>query len=239
MKRRLLTTNPVSSLLAGHDAVQVNLMKERIIVVDKNDVVIRPGTKEECHINDGSNNILLHRAFSVFMFDLKTKKLLLQKRASCKITFPEYWANTCCSHPLFEPEEMIEKDHMGVKKAAIRKLEQELGIPSSQLTTDQFNYLGTLHYLAPGEGGWGEHEIDHVLGICCTVTVDPNPNEVGEARWFDEKELAEFMESAKKPGGPKVAPWFAKLHDNFLPNWWKIVREGKLAPSRDYTIHRL
>jgi len=228
-----------SALLAGHDATQVQLMQEKIIVVDENDVPLRPGTKEECHVNDGTDNILLHRAFSVFLFDAKTNKLLLQKRAASKITFPSFWANTCCSHPLYEPEEMEEKDHVGVKRAAIRKLGHELGIPQSCLPMTDFKYMGTIQYLAPGANGWGEHEIDHVLAIQGTVELNPNPNEVDECRWFDEKELAEFMASSKLPGGPKVSPWFAKLHDNFLASWWVKVRAGTLVPSKDTTIHRL
>ena len=229
-----------SSLLnAGYDSIQVELMQERIIVVDENDKPLRAGTKEECHVNDGSDNILLHRAFSVFLFDPATNKLLLQKRASSKITFPDFWANTCCSHPLYEPWEMEVKDHLGVKRAAIRKMDQELGIPKEQLPIDKFKYVGTIQYLAPGQDGWGEHEIDHVLVIRTPVTPSPNPNEVGESRWFDEKELAEFIASSKRPGGPKVSPWFAKLQERFLPGWWKALRENKLVPSQDLTIHRL
>lgn len=55
---------------------------------------------------------LLHRAFSVFLFNDK-HELLLQQRADEKITFPEYFTNTCCSHPLATPIEMVEKDHRG------------------------------------------------------------------------------------------------------------------------------
>jgi len=234
-----MAASSTATLTEKYDAVQASLMQERIIVVDENDKVIRPGTKEECHVNDGSDKILLHRAFSVFLFDPRTKKLLLQKRASSKITFPSFWANTCCSHPLFEPEEMVEKDHLGVKRAAIRKLEHELGINPKFVNVTDFKYLGTIQYLAPGADGWGEHEIDHILALQVNVELNPNPNEVDECRWFDEKELAAFMESSKKPGGPKVSPWFAKLHDNFLPGWWQKVRMDKLLPSTDYRIHRL
>ena len=52
---------------------------------------------------------LLHRAFSVFLFNADDK-LLLQQRASTKITFPSLWTNTCCSHPLYNEEEM--DDHI-------------------------------------------------------------------------------------------------------------------------------
>jgi isopentenyl-diphosphate delta-isomerase len=75
------------------------------------------------NINKGA----LHRAFSVFLFN-EEGKLLLQKRASEKITFPDCWTNTCCSHPLTRPDEIITENQLGVKNAATRKLEQELGI---------------------------------------------------------------------------------------------------------------
>jgi isopentenyl-diphosphate delta-isomerase len=59
------------------------------------------------------NNGLLHRAFSVFLFN-NDGKLLIQRRASEKITFPGYWANTCCSHPLHFEKEMIEENQIGM-----------------------------------------------------------------------------------------------------------------------------
>ena len=101
---------------------------------------------------------LLHRAFSVFLFD-DQNRLLLQQRATEKITFPDMWTNTCCSHPLDDFEqEKIEKDQLGVRVAASRKLEHELGIPQSQTPVDEFQYLTRIHYLAPSNGLWGEHE---------------------------------------------------------------------------------
>lgn len=105
------------------------------------------------------NKGLLHRAFSAFVFRPEDGKLLLQQRATEKITFPDMWTNTCCSHPLddFE-EEKIEEDQYGVKVAASRKLEHELGIPKDQTPIDKFQYLTRIHYLAPSDGLWGEHE---------------------------------------------------------------------------------
>ena len=73
---------------------------------------------------------LLHRAFSVFLFD-SSNKLLLQQRSDAKITFPAYFTNTCCSHPLFLSEER--EGELGVRRAARRKLNQELGIPLEQV----------------------------------------------------------------------------------------------------------
>ncbi len=77
---------------------------------------------------------MLHRAFSVFLFN-KEGKLLLQQRADEKITFPGYYTNTCCSHPLATPDERDETGHIGVRRAAQRKLAHELGIPTEQVLT--------------------------------------------------------------------------------------------------------
>jgi isopentenyl-diphosphate delta-isomerase len=154
------------------------------------------------------NKGLLHRAFSAFVFRPSDGKLLLQQRASEKITFPDMWTNTCCSHPLddFE-EEKVELDQLGVRVAASRKLEHELGIPQSQTPVDQFQYLTRIHYLAPSDGMWGEHEgisppslhvqglimlsliVDYILFLTADVTVVPNVNEIRDHKYVDKAEL--------------------------------------------------
>jgi isopentenyl-diphosphate delta-isomerase len=109
-----------------------------------------------CNIDKG----LLHRAFSVFLFDSENR-LLLQQRASEKITFPDMWTNTCCSHPLgISGETGIELAEavQGVKRAAQRKLDHELGIKPAQVPIANFKFLTRIHYKAPSDGKWGEHE---------------------------------------------------------------------------------
>lgn len=117
---------------------------------------------------------LLHRAFSVFLFRPSDGRLLLQKRADEKITFPSMWTNTCCSHPLSFPGELVAEEQLGpflrssalesahpsvgVRRAAQRKLQHELGIPNDQVPLDGFVYITRIHYLAPSDGIWGEHE---------------------------------------------------------------------------------
>lgn len=103
---------------------------------------------------------LLHRAFSVFLFNDKNE-LLLQQRATEKITFPDMWTNTCCSHPLNIPTETgssLEDAIDGVKRAAQRKLDHELGIKKEQVPFEKFHFLTRIHYKAPSDGKWGEHE---------------------------------------------------------------------------------
>lgn len=103
---------------------------------------------------------LLHRAFSVFLFNDKNE-LLLQQRASEKITFPDMWTNTCCSHPLSIPGETgsnLADAIEGAKRAAQRKLDHELGIKKEQIPIEKFKFLTRIHYKAPSDGKWGEHE---------------------------------------------------------------------------------
>lgn len=162
------------------------------------------------------NKGLLHRAFSAFVFRPEDGKLLLQQRATEKITFPDMWTNTCCSHPLddFE-EEKVEKDQLGVKVAARRKLEHELGIPREQTPIDKFQYLTRIHYLAPSNGVWGEHEgvcdatqrqktntepsaVDYILFLTANVTVSPNLNEIRDFKYVDKAELQSMFDDPGK-----------------------------------------
>ena len=84
-----------SLVLQGSDTIQESLMAEAVIQVTENDAVIGPISKLDSHHQEGK----FHRAFSVMLFD-SSGRLLLQRRASHKITFPNVWANSCCSHPL-------------------------------------------------------------------------------------------------------------------------------------------
>ena len=152
-------------------------MDEVCIVLDNDDNPVGSASKKVCgfpiyirerelglhyvgHMMKNIDGGLLHRAFSVFLFDSQNR-LLLQKRASEKITFPEMWTNTCCSHPLGIPGETgseLEEAVQGVRRAAQRKLDQELNIKVSQVPLDQFRFLTRIHYKAPSDGKWGEHE---------------------------------------------------------------------------------
>ena len=146
---------------------------------------------------------LLHRAFSVFLFDPETGKLLLQRRAPEKITFPNMWTNTCCSHPLAIKGELEEAEQIGVRRAAQRKLDHELGIAAEQVPLDEFQYLTRIHYLAPnGDGIWGEHEIDYILFITADVTLNPNVNEVCDTKWVSPEELKTLMTELDRKYSP-------------------------------------
>lgn len=140
--------------LQDYDPEQARLMAEECILVNEDDVEIGSDSKKNCHLMVNIKNGMLHRAFSLFVFD--NGKLLLQQRSAEKITFPSAWTNTCCSHPLFLPTERNFVD--GVKTAVVRKVNQELGITAEQIPLDSILYLTRIHYLAASDGEWGEHE---------------------------------------------------------------------------------
>ena len=124
------------------------------------------------HRMDNIKRGLLHRAFSVFLFDSQNR-LLLQQRADEKITYPDMWTNTVCSHPLNFPQEGgvdLETAVIGAKTAAVRKLQDEIRLEpklkNGKPLLDEFQFLTRIIYQAvnvgpkekPGEEAWGEHE---------------------------------------------------------------------------------
>lgn len=215
------------------DVSQEALMQsDQCILLDFDDRVTGHASKAEAHtFNAAQPRGLCHRAFSVFLFDLEGR-LLLQQRAADKITFPNVWTNTCCSHPLF-PDENDDEDSLktttlhGVKSAAIRKLVHELGIKKSELPISKFKFLTRLHYWAAdvvthGEDSpWGEHEIDYILFIQTKVSLKPNPEEVQATRYVSQDELSKMM---LPDTGLLWSPWFRIIAEKFLPKWWENLR---------------
>jgi isopentenyl-diphosphate delta-isomerase len=203
---------------------------------------------------------LLHRAFSVFLFDSENR-LLLQQRATEKITFPDMWTNTCCSHPLGIPGETgsgLEESVMGVKRAAQRKLDHELGIKAEQVPLDQFKFLTRIHYKAPSDGKWGEHEsrsicasllvtilfqctnsatVDYILFIKPTakVELDPNFNEVKATDYVSASQLKEMF----KDKDLKFTPWFKLICESMLFEWWEHLDEGLDQYLNETEIRRM
>ncbi|KAI9789813.1 MAG: isopentenyl-diphosphate delta-isomerase idi1 [Peltula sp. TS41687] len=223
--------------LAGYDAEQVRLMDEVCIVLDENDMPIGSADKKTCHLMKNIDRGLLHRAFSVFLFDSKNR-LLLQQRASEKITFPDMWTNTCCSHPLGIPGETgseFEAAIQGVRRAAQRKLGHELGIKAAQVPLDQFHFLTRIHYKAPSDGKWGEHEIDYILFIKADVDLDVNPNEVRDVRYVSEEDLRSMFGRADLP----FTPWFQLICNTMLFEWWQNLDGGLERFKRETEIRRM
>ena len=98
--------------LGKYDSSQTKYWDESLILVDENDHVMSRISKVEAHLNSFNNSGLAHRAFSVFLFN-ENNELLLHQRSRKKVTFPLLWTNSCCSHPLYNEDEMEEADNMG------------------------------------------------------------------------------------------------------------------------------
>ncbi len=238
--------------------------KDECILVDPNDNIVGHGSKYDAHrFNNDQPNGILHRAFSVFLFDSQNR-LLLQQRAASKITFPSVWTNTCCSHPLYgyqpsevdSPEDVESGDVPGVKRAAIRKLLHELGIRPEFVPIENFHFLTRLHYCARDgpEGEWGEHEVDYILflrakteavaaGENGTTTsllpLEPNPEEVMDTRYVTQQELKQMMDPNS---GLLWSPWFRIIAENFLNTWWNdadAVLSGDKKHLETDKVHKI
>ncbi|GAA6019875.1 hypothetical protein JCM11491_004850 [Sporobolomyces phaffii] len=217
---------------AQYDQEQINLMEERLILLDVDDRNIGEGSKKDCHLippppsadspDQERARSPLHRAFSVFLFHPETGKLLLQRRADEKITFPRMWTNTCCSHPLTSFGEMDEQDQIGVRRAAARKLEHELGIPQTY-SLDDFAYLTRIHYYAKSDDIWAEHEIDYILFLTLAPEFTVNPNEVSATKWVSREELVEFFKDPEST----FTPWFKLIAESFLYKWWDALLDSR------------
>ncbi|CAJ2513698.1 Uu.00g018170.m01.CDS01 [Anthostomella pinea] len=226
-----------STELEGHDEEQIRLMDEVCIVLDNDDKPIGTASKKLCHLMSNIDKGLLHRAFSVFLFD-DQNRLLLQQRATEKITFPDMWTNTCCSHPLGIPGETgsnLPDSVAGVKRAAQRKLDHELGIKTEQVPFDDFHFLTRIHYKAPSDGKWGEHEIDYILFIKANVDLNSNPNEVQDTKYVTPEDLKELF----KDPTLKFTPWFKLICESMLFEWWESLDSGLEKFTNEQEIRRM
>ncbi|KAK7078440.1 isopentenyl-diphosphate delta-isomerase idi1 [Halocaridina rubra] len=199
------------------DPQQFALLSEPCILVDENDTNLGAASKKDCHLMQNGSS-LLHRAFSVFLFN-SAGELLVHRRSDAKITFPGHYTNTCCSHPLHIPEEIIEENALGVKVAAQRRLEFELGIPPQEALPQDFTYLTRIHYASPSDGIWGEHEMDYILVLRGDVSLNPNENEVQDVRYIKRQNFSSFLQDLHKKNIP-ITPWFGLIAQKFLPLWW-------------------
>nr|GEW53168.1 isopentenyl-diphosphate delta-isomerase I [Tanacetum cinerariifolium] len=242
LRRRYSAVTAAMGDDSGMDAVQRRLMfDDECILVDESDNVVGHDTKYNCHLMEKiETGKMLHRAFSVFLFNSKYD-LLLQQRSGTKVTFPLVWTNTCCSHPLYRESELISEDVLGVRNAAQRKLLDELGIPAEDVPVDQFTPVSRMLYKAPSDGKWGEHELDYLLFIVRDVAVNPNPDEVADIKYVNQEDLKELLRKADAgEEGLKLSPWFRLVVDNFLYKWWDHVQKGSISEAIDMkTIHKL
>jgi len=175
-----------------------------LILVDENDAVIGHADKEICHDGDG----ILHRAFSVFLFD-SAGRMLIQRRAPGKRLWPGFWSNACCSHPR-QGEALVE--------AAQRRLREELGLSRTVPLTHLFHFTYQARF---GEAG-SEHELCHVfIGSAEPAEITADPEEVDGTHWHPLAALDDALESEPD----RFTPWFKM-------EWARIRRMGiELGPD--------
>jgi len=158
-------------------------MQEDVILVDEFDTAIGTMEKMEAHEKG-----LLHRAFSVFIFN-DNKQLLLQQRALHKYHSAGLWTNTCCSHPRPNESTLV---------AANRRLKEEMGMNCQLSHKSQFIYKTNF------ENGLTEHEFDHVFFGTSNENPLINKEEVENYVWMNINEI--ISDIKKHP--EKYTSWF-------------------------------
>jgi len=157
---------------------------KKLILVNKKDKVVGFETKEKCHQGKG----ILHRAFSIYLFNNKGQ-LLIQQRSKFKKLWPLYWANTCCSHP---------RQDESYVKAGERRLKEELGFSCFLKMVDKFQYQAKYKDVG------SENEMCAVLVGEYDGKVKANPKEIAYWKWVDVNKLQDDF----KRNPDKYAPWF-------------------------------
>jgi isopentenyl-diphosphate delta-isomerase len=148
-------------------------MEELVVLVDEKNNQIGLMPKMEAH-----EKALLHRAFSVFVFN-KKGELMLQQRAASKYHSPLLWTNTCCSH---------QREGEGNLEAGKRRLQEEMGF-----TTDLKEVFSFI-YKAPFDNGLTEHELDHVLIGSYDDAPNINKEEVENYSWMPMEDVKKDIE---------------------------------------------
>lgn len=172
----------------------VSFDSEQLILVNSDDAEIGYKDKAACHDGHG----ILHRAFSLFVFN-RQGELLLQQRAKDKRLWPGYWANTCCSHP---------RRGESMQDATVRRLAEEMGMRCP------LRYLYKFQYQADYGDLGAEHELCQVYVGQSDSQVQVNVNEVEAWRFVPAAELDVEIEAHPE----RFTPWL-KLE------WQRLRRE--------------
>ena len=173
-----------------------------VIVVDKNDRQICLEEKLYAHKNN-----LLHRAFSIFLFN-DSNQILLQKRAPEKYHSANLWSNTCCSHP---------KEKLTLLESAELRLVEEMGIKTKLEKTFSFIYSAKFN------NGLFENEFDHVF--FGKYNDDPvlNTKEAQDFMWIEIRELKKQI----KLYPAKFTVWLKIIFENYY-KYFKDYEDNNL-----------
>lgn len=146
---------------------------EKVVLVDEQDIVLGTMEKMEAHEKG-----LLHRAFSIFIFNEKGE-MLLQQRAFSKYHSGGLWTNTCCSHP---------RENESYLQAAHRRLMEEMGFDCDLEEAFHFIYKKQL------DKGLTEHELDYVFIGEYNDTITINPEEVNTYKYITKEDLLQDLQ---------------------------------------------
>lgn len=166
------------------------MQEEKVILVNEKDEQIGLMPKLEAH-----EKAVLHRAFSVFVFNDKGE-LMLQQRALHKYHSPGLWTNTCCSH---------QRDGESNLAAGKRRLQEEMGFTTS------LKEVGSFIYKAPFDNGLTEYEYDHILTGKFNYSPKLNPEEVADYKWMPLEDVK--VDIALNP--QSYTEWFKIIFDKF------------------------
>ncbi len=184
----------------------VSSESEELILVDRNDNEIGHISKADAHDGDG----ILHRAFSLFLFN-EAGELLLQQRAPAKRLWGGYWSNSCCSHP---------RRGESLEVATGRRLRDELNFETELERVYSFCYQASF-----GDAG-SENELCHVYLGRAAETIMPNESEIAAVRFVSAAALdREFDDTPDR-----FTPWFTQEWRELNENWREqLGRYCKLA----------
>ncbi len=183
---------------------------EQVVLVDDEDNDIGLKEKMDTH----KLPVPLHRAISVIILNNKDE-VLITKRASAKKTWPDFWSNTCCSHP---------RKGETPEAAAKRRLKEELGF-----TTD-LDFLFKFVYEAKFNDELGEHELDHVFLGYYDGPMHVVPAEISEYKFVNIDELK--IDMKKHP--EKYTPWFKLMFKRFLHHQYRqSINKGGTSGSEE------
>jgi isopentenyl-diphosphate delta-isomerase len=164
--------------------------EEKVILVNTQDEQIGLMPKMEAH-----EKAILHRAFSVFIFNDKNE-LMLQQRAICKYHSPGLWTNTCCSH---------QRDGESNVEAGKRRLKEEMGFVTE--LTETISFIYKAHF----DNGLTEHEFDHVMVGHYNGEPNINTEEVESWKWKNIEDVKADMELFPE----NYTAWFKIIFDKF------------------------
>ena len=169
--------------------------QDLLILVDADDREIGSLDKQSCHDGDG----VLHRAFSLFLFNDRGE-LLLQRRSRSKRLWPTYWSNSCCSHP---------RQGESMQEATARRLREELD------TEADLEFIYKFEYQAGFNDRGSENELCWVFLGRLTEKASANEDEIEALRFVSAKALSREMEAAPE----RFTPWFRmewqRLNEDF------------------------